>query len=59
MIIDLYKKFKSTFFEQINLVPELSIIVAISGGQDSICLIKLIEDIKKNKIYIKSRICLY
>lgn len=59
MTIDLYKKFKNTFFEQVNLVPKLSIIVAISGGQDSICLIKLIEYIKKNKIYTKSRICLY
>nr|YP_009244313.1 tRNA(Ile)-lysidine synthase [Gelidium vagum]AMK96555.1 tRNA(Ile)-lysidine synthase [Gelidium vagum] len=53
MTINLYKKFKDSFVEQIKLTPELSIIAAISGGQDSTCLIKLIEDIKKTKYLSK------
>nr|YP_009546575.1 tRNA(Ile)-lysidine synthase [Gelidium kathyanniae]AYO27923.1 tRNA(Ile)-lysidine synthase [Gelidium kathyanniae] len=53
MMIDLYKKFRNSFHEQIKLTPKLSIVVAISGGQDSICLIKLIESIKRTKYLLK------
>uniref|UniRef100_A0AAU7YNX4 tRNA(Ile)-lysidine synthase, chloroplastic n=1 Tax=Gracilaria hainanensis TaxID=2871843 RepID=A0AAU7YNX4_9FLOR len=45
----LHNKFLSTILRCQNLSKPISILIAISGGKDSLCLIKLVEDF--NNIY--------
>nr|UAD84112.1 tRNAIle-lysidine synthetase [Gracilaria changii] len=40
----IYNKFLSIILKFCNLTKPLSILIAISGGKDSLCLVKLIED---------------
>ncbi len=55
MNIYLHYEFLKNLYFTIQNRDINKIIIAISGGQDSICLIKLIEDIKKN-IYFNLKI---
>nr|AZL88042.1 tRNAIle-lysidine synthetase [Harveyella mirabilis] len=50
---NLLKEFTYLFNKIINQYSITSILLAISGGQDSICLIKLINNIKKKDILTK------
>nr|UNJ16457.1 tRNA(Ile)-lysidine synthase [Boldiaceae sp.] len=44
----IHQKFLNCLRFQIKLPKDITILVAISGGQDSMCLLKLLKDYKKN-----------
>ena len=60
MNINLYKTFENFLDSTIKSQSTFSATIAISGGQDSMCLVKLLEKFKKKNIYcLKDSLYLY
>nr|YP_009511606.1 tRNAIle-lysidine synthetase [Melanthalia intermedia]AXI97483.1 tRNAIle-lysidine synthetase [Melanthalia intermedia] len=53
MTIYLNKKFENKILTWKNLYKKLSAIAAVSGGQDSMCLVKFTEELNKKNNYFK------
>lgn len=59
MTINITKSFEKILNQIVKKYNLNSLLIAISGGQDSICLIKLLEQFNKQKHFIKKIEYLY